>query len=174
MVEVRRTRMDPSATARTHRRRNRRPTHPPLRTHPARTRPPGPAMMKPCIDCGTPTDGTRCPTHATIRKQQTQATHQAKRNARGGRRTRGGAHMNGAPPLHSVCWICGRQATNPNDPMQWDHLTPISQGGDQRGEVAPAHRSCNITRSNKGRSRGNRAPIPNARYRHTGNQHEHA
>ena len=151
MEQIRRAAMAPCHKSRPNLRRSRRPAHAPLRTHPTRSRPPGPPMMKPCIDCGTPTNGTRCPQHAAPVRAAAQRQHQQRRNMRGGRKTRGGGGR-GQPPPGTLCWICHHPATE-TDPLQWDHLHPIAEGGDQGGPVAPAHRSCNIQRSNRRRAR---------------------
>ena len=116
-------------------RRRTRPTRP----LPSTARP----MMKPCLDCGTPAHGNRCPEHAATHKQRGQARHQQRRAERGGPRTKGGASRGGVG-AGAVCWLCGKPATL-NDPMQWDHLIPVREGGQNAG-VLPAHRSCNIRR----------------------------
>ena len=53
----------------------------------------------------------------------------------------------------SVCWICG-EGPRPTDPMQADHVIPLSMGG--RTELAnmkPAHRSCNVAKGGANRKR---------------------
>jgi hypothetical protein len=158
MVEVRRTRMDPSTAARTHRRRNRRPPHPPLRTHPARTHPPGPPMMKPCIDCGTPTNDTRCPTHTNEHDRAKDRGRARHHNEYGRAKHRGeGARVRATA---TRCHICG-QGPKPNDPWQADHLIPLANNRGGGGPLLPAHRSCNIARSNKLRA-GKPDPSPYA------------
>ena len=47
-----------------------------------------------------------------------------------------------------VCWICGEKA-KVNDPWQADHVDP----GNRQSQLLGAHRSCNIGRANKGRSK---------------------
>jgi len=47
-----------------------------------------------------------------------------------------------------VCWIC-RKGYDPKDPWQADHVLP----GNPLSELRGAHRSCNIGRANKGRSK---------------------
>jgi len=131
-------------------RRSRRPAHAPLRTHTARTRPPGPAMMKPCLDCGTPANGNRCPQHAAQRQAVLQRGQNQRRAIHGGRSKYGGAPQRGGRAVRAtatVCWLCGG-TTDPTDPWQADHL----QQGDRNGagtpssQLLPAHRSCNIRR----------------------------
>jgi rubredoxin len=47
-----------------------------------------------------------------------------------------------------VCWICGK-GYDPADPWQADHVLP----GNPLSELRGAHRSCNIGRANKARSK---------------------
>jgi hypothetical protein len=44
----------------------------------------------------------------------------------------------------TVCWIC-KQGPIPNDPFQADHVID----GNPSSPLLPAHRSCNIKRSNQ-------------------------
>ena len=147
MGQVRRTPPRPRKEVRVDNRRSSRPAHASLRTHTARTRPPGPPMMKPCLDCGTPTEGNRCPTHAAERRATLQRSQNIRRANRGGRSKYGGAHQRGGRAVRAnatVCWLCG-SGPIPDDPWQADHI----QQGDRQtgwGPLAPAHRSCNIRR----------------------------
>lgn len=51
-----------------------------------------------------------------------------------------------------TCWLCG-QWIDPDiawpDPMSAtaDHVIPVSKGGDNLGELRPAHLRCNVRRS---------------------------
>jgi hypothetical protein len=47
-----------------------------------------------------------------------------------------------------VCWLCG-EGWRSDDPWQADHIEP----GNPSSELAAAHRSCNIARSNQSRAR---------------------
>jgi len=51
----------------------------------------------------------------------------------------------------TVCWLCGEGWRN-NDPWQADHV----DAGNPYSELRGAHRSCNIGRANKARSKGGR------------------
>jgi rubredoxin len=97
-------------------------------------------MRKPCLDCGRPVPATRCP--------GCQQQHELRRYANGGRKHYGGDYRRRAAQVRATawrCWLCGGMA-RPGDPWQADHVTP----GDPASELRPAHRSCNIARSNKG------------------------
>ena len=119
-------------------------------------------MKSPCLDCGTPADDTRCeqcraPFDRTRYQQQ-----QRDRQANGGRPQYAGAWSTYAKAIRTNatrCWICG-QGPKADDPFQADHIVPVSRGGG-RGipTAAPAHRSCNIGRSNKLRA-GKPDPAP--------------
>jgi hypothetical protein len=109
-------------------------------------------MKQPCLDCGRPAEGSRCAAH--------RQAFSAGRNAQAAaRRSRG----EGAPRPYDadyrkraafvrantyLCWICG-QGFRPHDPWQADHVV----AGNPRSELRGAHRSCNIGRANKARSK---------------------
>lgn len=145
--QVRRTPPRPRQTMRTDNRGSSRPAHAPLRTHPSRTRPPGPPMMKPCIDCGTPANGTRCPQHTSQRQAVLQANQTARRQSTGGRSKYGGNYAGRGRAVRAnatVCWLCGSGPIH-DDPWQADHLIQGDRNG-EGGALLPAHRSCNIRR----------------------------
>ena len=100
-------------------------------------------MKQPCLDCGRISPRSRCAEHTAAAKQRGQAVHEAARKRRGGIRNRGGGNLGGVG-AGATCWICARPV-QPHDPMQWDHLVPVRNGGEGMG-VLPAHRSCNIRR----------------------------
>ena len=115
--------------------------------------PPGRATMKnPCMDCGRPADGTRCPTHATRHQRGKDRTQTLRRISEGGRPHYGGGWKRKAALVRAtatVCHICG-EGPKPNDPWQADHTIP-AQWGAGAGPILPAHRSCNIGRGNRTR-----------------------
>lgn len=50
-----------------------------------------------------------------------------------------------------VCWVCGGAPTD-NDPLEADHVVPLSMGGQTvRSNVRAAHRSCNRSRGGSDR-----------------------
>jgi hypothetical protein len=148
MGQVRRTPLRPCQEERTHHGRSCGSPHAQVRQDSTRTRTPGCAtMMKPCLDCGTPANGNRCPQHAAQRQAVLQRGQNQRRAIKGGRSKYGGAYARGGRVVRAnatVCWLCGG-TTDPTDPWQADHI----QQGDRQtggGPLAPAHRSCNIRR----------------------------
>lgn len=83
---------------------------------------------RPCLTCGAPTTGTRCPTHTHERKNARNAS----------------AAALGPCPQHGLCSICNEPARD-GDPLTWDHTTPRGSGVAWADPTAaqPAHRSCN-------------------------------
>ena len=120
-------------------------------------------MKKPCIDCGTPTTGTRCPVHETRHRAAVNRTQTLRRKARGGRPQYSGQWARQAAAVRAnatTCWLCG-DGPRPNDPWQADHLYPAALTGGAPGPALPAHRSCNIARSNRARrGEGGTSPYP--------------
>ena len=103
-------------------------------------------MRQPCLDCGTPSSNTRCPTCTANygAARQTNRGHKAHKYGAGYRAR--AAHIRATA---TICHICGQGPKN-NDPWQADHLIQgggLGSGAD--GPLAAAHRSCNIARSNR-------------------------
>jgi hypothetical protein len=102
-------------------------------------------MRKPCLDCGTPTDGTRCPTCQEAHAR----THEAARPTRA-QRGYDSEHDRRAAQLRktadeddAACALCGGSIDyhrRSPDPMSFvaHHTTR-----DKRGPIEPAHRLCN-------------------------------
>jgi len=53
----------------------------------------------------------------------------------------------------AVCYLCGGAPT-PDDPLEADHVLPLSLGGEHHGNLRPAHRSCNRRKGGANRVRG--------------------
>ena len=118
-------------------------------------------LKKPCIDCGTPTTGTRCPVHEQGHRDRVNARQTQQRKARGGRPQYSGTWARQSRAIRdnaTICWLCG-DGPRDGDPWQADHLLPASMGG-TGGPALPAHRSCNIARSNRARAAGGTTPYP--------------
>jgi len=148
-------RMAPSESLRTHLRRSSRPPTHQIRTHATRNRPSRlPAMMQPCLDCGRPSDGARCPHHqrgydATRYRKQT-----GDRKSKGGRPQYAGGWAKVSALVRATattCWLCG-QGPRRDDPWQADHVLPAATHAGT-GPIKPAHRSCNVARSNRERNK---------------------
>ena len=108
-------------------------------------------MKRPCLDCGRPTEGSRCAEHVTAHERRRDLEATRRRRGQGGRPQYGGAHRKEGGRVRAQareCWICGAGPRD-NDPWQADHIIPVAakQGGG--GGLAAAHRSCNIGRANQ-------------------------
>ena len=111
----------------------------------ART-PPSCTMKQPCLDCGTPSDRSRCNICAGMHNAKTSRARPASK----GRPYNSAAYRHAAAFVRAnaqTCHICGHGPRR-DDPWQADHLIPVVGGGGT-GPLAPAHRSCNISRANK-------------------------
>lgn len=108
-------------------------------------------MKKPCLDCGRPSDGTRCERHTASHNRHKNRVQSARRSSGGGAsRPYAGDYRKRAAQVRAEtvrCWICG-EGGRPDDPWQADHVVP----GDPDSPLAGAHRSCNIARANKSRA----------------------
>jgi len=101
-------------------------------------------FMRPCIECGLLSRGTRCATHgAGYRSRQNKLKDTPERKAKkkqyyNADYRRRAKHVRDTALL---CHLCNKGA-RPNDPWQADHLIP----GDPNSPLLPAHRSCNASR----------------------------
>jgi hypothetical protein len=100
-------------------------------------------VLNPCLECGRPTSGPRCVRHRVRRESP---------------RRRGGYdaeyERNRAAVLAgaTVCWVCGQPFTA-DDPPTADHVKlRVDGGGNERGNLAPAHASCNSANNRGGGS----------------------
>ena len=108
-------------------------------------------MKKPCLDCGRPTDGSRCQEHQrNFERGKTRARYLEHKFKYGGEYRRRAAAVRATA---TRCHICG-QGFRADDPWQADHIVQGQEGGGGAdGPLAPAHRSCNIRRANQARTR---------------------
>lgn len=105
------------------------------------------SFPKPCIRCGKLSLNNLCDEHLAQKK----ATASARGAVRKSQTNQyGGAYRRLAKIVRDTaefCHICGK-GYKPNDPFEADHLTPGIEVV-SIDQLAPAHRSCNIARSNK-------------------------
>jgi 5-methylcytosine-specific restriction endonuclease McrA len=88
--------------------------------------------MKPCIVCGAPSNGPRCPNHQTPNTRP----NPARRGYDAQWRKTASAVLKRD---HSICHICGRPGAT-----SVDHITPKAKGGtDHMTNLAAAHIACN-------------------------------
>lgn len=97
-------------------------------------------MRRPCLDCGTPTRGNRCPQHqaeryAAIERQRGDATQRGY-NRQYRNRKQAPEYLNA-----THCSACGVPFT-PDNPRTAGHVTAIRKG-DTTGEIQPECRRCN-------------------------------
>lgn len=84
---------------------------------------------RPCLICGTPTTGSRCPSHALRRNKHLSD-----------------AHLDGVYLRDGAkCQLCGEPVTRRDATL--DHVVSLADGGsDHPSNLRLAHRSCNSSR----------------------------
>jgi hypothetical protein len=103
------------------------------------------ATVKPCLDCGTLSSGSRCPAHRL-------AADNARYAKRGTTAERGltGAHATVSKRYKSLdlpCSDCGQRGS-PQNPITAGHITPRRDGGsNDPGNYKPQCRRCNSRES---------------------------
>ena len=95
---------------------------------------------KPCLSCGKVTRTSRCATCQTEHERVKSAGREPRAHYAGDYRKRAKVVRDTAV----ACWICG-EGWRDGDPWQADHV----RQGDPASPLAPAHRTCNIARSNQ-------------------------
>jgi hypothetical protein len=101
---------------------------------------------KPCLDCGVIVkNGSRCPTHQSAYQKRIDELRAHKRTHYSGNYK---ARAKKVRDYATICWLC-KQGEKPNDPWQADHVIE----GNPLSPLLPAHRSCNIKKSNEKRNK---------------------
>jgi hypothetical protein len=104
-------------------------------------------MLRPCLDCGTLSEASRCPGHATARQRAKDAQRPERRSHAEQERKRAliaehvtlyGWRCPGAPDLD--------HPPHPSDDLTADHLVPVHQGGAEGGPLRVLCRSKNSGR----------------------------
>lgn len=95
-------------------------------------------ILKPCVDCGRPTPSGRCPLHAAARKRV---------------RNRNIATARAVVAAQPWCSLCGHRGS-PANPLQSDHVIPLSVTKDGSGPQRTLCRRCNATRGDRGAKHG--------------------
>lgn len=99
------------------------------------------AMPKPCLTCGTLTAGLgRCEPCRLAEGRRADGVRPKREHYAGKYQ----AEAKRVRDTARICWLCG-QGPRPGDPWQADHVEPGQVGS----PLLPAHRSCNIRRSNQ-------------------------
>jgi 5-methylcytosine-specific restriction enzyme A len=95
---------------------------------------------RPCLVCGRPTNGSRCPEHTIERPDWRRRGYDAEydRNRRA------------LLAVSTRCAVCGLPSML-NDPLTADHIVPRSEGGgNEQSNLRAVHRSCNQRRGKGG------------------------
>lgn len=99
------------------------------------------AMPKPCLTCGTLTAGLgRCEPCRLAEGRRADGMRPKREHYAGKYQ----AEAKRVRDTARICWLCG-QGPRDADPWQADHVEPGQVGS----PLLPAHRSCNIRRSNQ-------------------------
>jgi 5-methylcytosine-specific restriction endonuclease McrA len=98
---------------------------------------------RPCLDCGTLTPNTRCPTHTRTR-DQARGSRQARGYDRAYEQARDAAIRNA-----THCATCGDLFTTEN-PATGGHVRAIRNGGSTSDGIKPECRRCNYGWSRSG------------------------
>lgn len=100
-------------------------------------------FLRPCLDCGILSKGSRCPTHQAVieRKKDTPERREKKRKLYNSDYKRQAKIVR---ENAVICHLCGGGA-RVGDPFEADHVTP----GDPTSILLPAHRSCNLRKGNR-------------------------
>lgn len=91
-------------------------------------------VKRPCVDCGVPSVAGRCPTHAKARKRARNSNTQTARA------------VVAAQPW---CTFCGHRGSAAN-PLQSDHVIPLSVTRTGAGPQRTLCRRCNASRGQGG------------------------
>lgn len=104
-------------------------------------------FLKPCLDCGELSKGSRCPTHQAridaIRERERDTPERREKK----RLLYNSDYKKRAKIVRETatnCHLCGG-GIRLEDPFEADHLVP----GNPASPLAAAHRSCNQQRGNK-------------------------
>jgi len=111
-------------------------------------------MKRPCLDCGRPTLGTRCPEHErAYRLPYTTPGYRARR----------AAVIEAEPWCHTAPVCPYPDSGTPANPLTADHSVPLAQGGGS-SQLVPLCRRCNGSRGDgTWFYRANIAPVGQAR-----------
>ena len=108
-------------------------------------------FLKPCLDCGTLSKGSRCEVHEGLMKAKRDAARdtperrEKKRNLYNSQYRKERAALVGAVRQNgATCYLC-KQPLGIGDRVEADHLF----AGDPNSPLAPVHRLCNQRRGNK-------------------------
>lgn len=107
--------------------------------------------LKPCLDCGALTPGTRCPEHTRAKDRATLRTKRARRPRLPGEDTRRAATVQAHIGTHGY-WCPGWQRPpHPSQDLTADHPHAVARGGDEQAQsLTVLCRSCNSRKGAQG------------------------
>lgn len=113
--------------------------------------------LRPCLDCGTLTQGTRCPTHADIKRRASNARHRPHRDRRpdydATEKQRRAQTVAAWRAQHGdLCpgWQRPPHMADPTtNPLTADHHHAVHAGGAERGPLGVLCRSCNSSKGDR-------------------------
>lgn len=113
--------------------------------------------LRPCLDCGTLSPGTRCPPCGDIKRRASNARHRPHRDRRpdynSAERERRAQTVAAWRAVHGeLCpgWQRPPHMADPvGNPLTADHPTSVRSGGDERGPLAVLCRSCNSSKGSQ-------------------------
>jgi 5-methylcytosine-specific restriction endonuclease McrA len=114
-----------------------------------------PPALRPCLECGAPTDGPRCAEHRIdTRSAYNSSGYQ---QARLELVTQGVIAILSGEPLE--CELCHRPLAAIDD-LSADHVEPLAGGGDAGGKLRLVHRRCNSKRGALEKISSDSRPLP--------------
>jgi hypothetical protein len=112
--------------------------------------------LRPCLDCGTPGRGTRCPTHQAQRQRAKDARRPQRRSHAEQQRRRQAV----ADHVATYGWVCPGWQGHPPHPshdLTAHHADAVGAGGSEHGPLVVVCRSLNSSigsRTDAGHERG--------------------
>ena len=112
------------------------------RPDPAPSAPRSVTVKRPCLECGTPTEGSRCPAHRLPKRRSPSALAARKHPERARRK----AVVDAWIAEHGYVCPGWKIPAHPSTDLTADHVVPVSKGG-LGGPMTTLCRSCNGRKS---------------------------
>jgi hypothetical protein len=101
--------------------------------------------LRPCLDCGTPTEGNRCAEHSATLQRTKDARRPARRSHAEQERRRAAV----ASHVERYGWLCpghGGHPPHPSADLTADHIWQVADGGPEDGPLRVLCRPANSAR----------------------------